>query len=103
MRGKNRVKDFPFLYSGKRGRIYSFWSICESWKNSLVYKNHDECRRFVLNPSAMIDSFHLLLGAMLPCSKPLSTSYGNHHPLNTSFHPTSVHNCRATHHMSDPL
>ena len=52
-------EDFP---------INSIWSICKSWKN--VYKNRDKSGRLVLNPSAMINFVHFLLGAMLPCSTP---------------------------------
>ena len=58
-------KDFP---------INSIWSICKSWINNPVHNNHDNSGIFVPNPSAMINSFHFLLGAMLSCSTSFCTS-----------------------------
>ena len=58
-------KDFP---------INSIWSICKSWINNTVYNNRNKSSTLVPNPSAMINSVHFLLGAMLPCSNHFCTS-----------------------------
>ena len=55
-------------------RIHSIWSTCKSWIYNHVYRYRDKCGRLVPNPSAMINSVHFLLEAMLPCFTPFSTS-----------------------------
>ena len=60
--------------NGKRKESILHWSNCRGAINSRFYKNDDKCGRLGLNPSAKKGSVHFLLGAMLPCSTPFSTS-----------------------------
>ena len=52
--------------------IFMFTNLFSFW-NTYFIKNYVICDRLVPNPSAMIDSVHFLLGALLPCSTPFST------------------------------
>ena len=66
----------------------SHWSSCRSAINSFFCKIRDKCGRLGQNPSAKNGLVHFLLGAMLPCSTPFSTSddYRHHlHGGNKSF------------------
>ena len=65
------------IFSINEKRIYSSMSSCRSAINSPSYKNCNKCGRNYQNPSAKNGLVHFLLGAMLPCSTPFSTSAYN--------------------------
>ena len=56
-----------FAVGPMKKRFFSFFLY-------LKYKNRDKCGKIGLNPSAKNGPVHFLLGAMLPCSTPFSTS-----------------------------
>ena len=61
-----------------------YWSNFRGAINSPFYKNRDKCGKLGRNPSAKTGLVHFLLGAMLPCSTPYSTSaeLGNNTQVN---------------------
>ena len=66
------TKALIFQIRGRKSILH--WSNCKGAINSPFYKNQDKCGKLGLNPSAKSGLVHFLLGAMLLCSTPFSTS-----------------------------
>ena len=64
-----------FQIKGKKKSILN-WSNWKGAMNSPFYRNRDKCGKLGPNPSAKNGPVHFLLGAMIPCSTPFSTSGG---------------------------
>ena len=68
------TRTLIFQNKGNKNESILNWSDCKCLINSPFYKTSDKCGKFGPNPSAKNGPVHFLLGAMLPCSTPFSTS-----------------------------
>ena len=63
-----------FQINGKGKESILHWSNFRGAINSPFHKNREKYGKLGWNPSAKKGLIHFLLGAMLPCSNPFSTS-----------------------------
>ena len=72
--GKYFTWTLVFSINGQGKESFLHQSNCRGGIKSLFLKDHDKFGTLGQNPSAKNGLIHFLLGAMLPCSTPFSTS-----------------------------